>query len=138
MATGARLVGGEQLKRDILALSPARRKVTDPALSESMLLALSIAADQKIKRGGKAPPIKGKLTSRLGTLRSSLGPSEGVDESGLSRGFIEGGTALVYGAVHEFGNVTHPPRPFLKPALDDAVARFPSIFVKHWKRAAQL
>ncbi len=133
---GVRLVGGEQLKRDILALSPARRKVTDPALSESMLLVLRIAAQSKIKRGGKGPPVKGILTSRTGTLRRSLGPSEGVDKSGLSQGFIEGGSALVYASVHE--NSTTHPRPFLKPALDDAINQFEAIFVKHWKKAAQL
>ncbi len=108
---GVRLVGGEQLKRDILAMSPARRKVTDPALSESILLVLSTAAERKIKRGGKAPPVKGRLTSRTGTLRRSLGPNEGVDKSGLSQGFIEGGSALVYASVHEYGNATPPPPP---------------------------
>ncbi len=161
MATGARLVDAEQLKRQILELSPSRNKVTENALSEMALLVLRIASQSKIKRGGKGSPVKGKLTSRTGTLRRSLTPIEGVDKSGLSLGFIEVGSKLVYANVHETGgtfqkgghvrmskkgkrvgvkphSVTYPPRPFLKPALADAVSQFERIFVKHWKRAAQL
>lgn len=162
MASGAQLVGGEKLRRDILAMDPSdRRKVLDPALIESALLVARNAATQQIKRGGKGAPIKGKLTSRTGTLRRSLGPNFAVDRSGLSRAFIEVGTNLKYGAVHETGGtfsvgghvrtskkgqrfgvrphtVTFPPRPFLEPALDDTFQKFPAIFVKHWARAAKL
>ena len=136
--SGARLVGGEQLQKDLRKLSPARRKVTDAALLESGLLVLRTAAQRKIRRGGGkgSPPVQGILTSRTGTLRRSLGPDLGLDRSGLSRGFIEVGTSLVYGAVHE--NSTSAPRPFLSPALDDEISSFESIFVKHWKKGAGL
>lgn len=143
MATGARLVGGEQLRKDIAKLSPKQRRILDPALLESGLLVLRIAAQEKIRRGGQrtkgvqSPAIQGKLTSRTGTLRRSLGPTFGVDRSGLRQGFIEVGSELVYAPVHEFGNATHPPRPFLSPALDDSISSFRGIFLKHWDQGTR-
>ena len=134
----AKLVGAKQLEKRIADLNPEQNKrIVAPALRESMLLALRIAARDKILAGGQGPPRPNILTSRTGALRRSLGASTGLDVSGLPR-FIEGGTALIYGRVHEFGSGTHPPRPFLEPALADASKEFESIFVKHWKRAAEI
>ena len=100
---------------------------------ESMLLMLRIAAREKIHHGGGGPPKPNILTSRTGTLRRSLGLSTSLDRSGLRQGFIEGGTALIYGAVHEFRNAGQ--RAFLAPAVVDAESRIEDIFIKHWDRA---
>ena len=33
-----------------------------------------------------------------------------------------------YGAVHEFGGVNHPPRPFMRPALENCRKKFAELF----------
>lgn len=134
-AGNATFIGGAALAKRLKDLKPGR-KVTDAGLNESMLTMLRNAAGSQIKRGGKGKPVKGRLTSRTGTLRRSLARSQGIDDSGLSRGYIEGGTALIYGAVHEHS--TSHPRPFLKPALAATIDQFEAIFVKHWKAGADL
>ena len=104
-------------------------RIATPALLEMMQLTLRIAAQQKIRRGGGGPPRPNILTSRTGTLRRSLSGSQSINKAGLPD-FIEGGSNLVYAAVHE-----DSPRAFLKPALDDAVRQFDDIFIKWWERA---
>ena len=95
------------------------------ALVKSALRVQEIAAKDKIKRGGKGPPVPGILTSRTGTLRRSIR----VNRSPLPWA-VEIGTDLVYGAVHEHGGKFHPPRPFLKPGLEDASRDLDRIFAK--------
>lgn len=140
-----KLVGTRLLEKRLKELSPAQnRDIVEPALLESMLLSLRIAAREKIHPGGKGPPRAGKLTSRTGSLRRSLGfgkdanALDAVDQRGLRRNFVEGGSDLVYARVHEEGIGVHPPRPFLAPGLEDATRQFESIFVKHWRTAADL
>ena len=49
----ASLVGSKELQRGLRKLNPeTNRKIVDPALIESMLLTLRIAATKKIIRGG--------------------------------------------------------------------------------------
>ena len=115
-------------------------------------------------RGGKhlvnTKPHATKLTSRSGAggLRESLGTSYGIDKSHVPR-FIDVGTDIVYGAIHEYGGtirvtprmrnalhyegihlrksthtITIPPRPFLKPGFEAVEPRFPDVFVKYWKQ----
>ena len=135
MAIEAKLVGSAELKRRLKRLTPAQNKqIAGPALLESMLLTLRVAAREKIYPGGKAPPRNGILTSRTGTLRRSLTASFATDRSQLPKS-ITGGSNLVYAPVHEFGLGRHPKRPFLQPALDDASKKFNAIFAKHWQKA---
>ena len=99
----ARVEGTEELKRQLERLNPGlNREISARSLSESMLLVLRNAATRGIYRGGKGDPKTDILTSRTGTLRRSLSSSFALDRAGLPR-FIEGGTNLIYGAVHEQG-----------------------------------
>jgi hypothetical protein len=135
MADGlsVKFVGGKALLRDLDKMDPSQqRKIIVPALLESVQLTLRIAAREKILPGGKGKPRANKLTSRTGALRGSLSGTFSIDRRGLPR-FIEGGTELVYGAVHE-----NSPRAFLSPALADAREQFEGIFIKHWARVANL
>ncbi len=130
------MVGSAELRRRIKNLTPAQNaKITGPALVESMLLTLRIAARDKIYPGGKGPPRRDQLTSRTGTLRRSLTASFAVDRSQLPHS-ITGGSNVVYAAVHEFGLGRFPKRPYLAPALADASKQFDDIFAKHWQKAA--
>jgi len=136
------------LTRAIRALqAPQLHQAFRKALLKSMSKTLTIARQEKIKRGGvvgkgsskkNSPPLPHMLTSRSGDLRRSLGEndeSSAVDYSQLPYA-ISGGTHYVYGRVHEFGgtfarrggSATYPPRPFLGPALEDA-SKF---FEKYW------
>ena len=138
MAIEAKIVGGPELRRRLKKLTPAQNaKITGPALVESMLLTLRIAARDKIYPGGGGEPRDGILTSRTGRLRGSLTAGFATDHSGLPDS-ITGGSNVVYAAVHEFGfpkrNI--PKRPYLAPALADASKQFNSIFAKHWQKAA--
>ncbi len=135
MASGltAKLVGTRELLRGLERLNPdENERITSPALIESMLLSLRIAARDKIHAGGGGPPKPNILTSRTGTLRRSLGASFAIDRTGLPRS-IEGGTFLIYGAVHEATR-----RAFLAPGLSDATRQFEDIFTKHQRRAGGL
>lgn len=172
-----KLTGTERLRRVLTAMrSPANRRVLAAALTESAMLTARIAATEKIIRGGRrgrgrsksdAPADPRRLTSRSGRLRASLagrGYRQGIDTSGIPR-FIEVGTDVAYGAVHEFGGTVsqtvgrhtrssafgratkpyqvgpyrrtarYPARPFLAPALADAARQFERIFVFHYERA---
>lgn len=129
----AKLVGGEELKRRLRKMNPElNRRITTPALLESMLLVLRTAARVKILPGGSGPPRPDILTSRTGTLRRSLSGNFAVDLNERLL-FVEGGTNLIYGAVHEATR-----RAFLKPALKDDEPKFEAIFVKHWARAGEV
>lgn len=134
------IVGTEELSRRLANLNPQQNKrIVRPALREMMLLSLRTSAREFIYPGGGGPPKAGILTSRTGTLRRSLASNFSLDDVGLrhpTAPFIEGGTRLIYGAVHEKGNTTHPPRPFLQPGLDQSSSQFVSILNKHWKRVS--
>ena len=128
---------------DVLAgldrLNPGKnQRIAASALTECMLLTLRNAATKGIYPGGgrDAPVRPDILTSRTGTLRRSLSSSFALDRSGLPR-YIEGGTSLVYGAVHEYGGRYHPSRPFLAPGLRLSEGEFEGIFVKWWEREGQ-
>lgn len=170
------LIGVERLQRVLAAMrAPANRRALSGALTEAAMLTARIAATDKIIRGGRigkgrskrdAPADPKRLTSRSGRLRASLagrGYREGLDTSGLPR-FIEVGTDVAYGPVHEFGGTVsqsvrahtrttafgrttrpyqvaafqrsarYPARPFLGPALEDAAKQFERIFAFHYGR----
>ena len=147
--------------RDLIAglerLNPAVNKtIAARALTESMLTVLRYAATKAIyPGGGRRAPVKSNiLTSRTGTLRRSLSSSFALDRSGLPR-YLEGGTNLIYGAVHEYGrsgrsglrgaagplrpgtNRGTRARPFLRPALAATQREFEGIFTKWWEREGQ-
>ena len=110
-------------------MNPAtNEKIMGPALLEMMQFTLSDAARNKILRGGGGPPKPNILTSRTGTLRRSLGAAFNILTNMLPRS-IEGGTHLIYGAVHEATQ-----RAFLAPALADSLGKFEDIVIKHWQR----
>lgn len=174
-----KLTGTEQLQRVLESIrSPRNRRVLAASLTEAAMLTARIAATQKIIRGGRrrsgrgfsdAPADPTRLTSRSGRLRGSLagrGYRQGIDTTGVPR-FIEVGTDVGYGAVHEFGGTVsqtvgrhtrtsafgrptkpyqvgpyrrtarYPARPFLAPALTDAAKQFERIFVFHYRRAIE-
>ncbi len=134
MAVVVKLEGSRELQRRLRKLTPSQNsQIMGPALLEMMLLTLRISARDKIYPGGNAPPRPDQITSRTGTLRRSLSASFAVDRSQLPKS-IEGGSNVVYAAVHEFGNSRTPKRAFLQPALDDASKQFDDIVVKHWNK----
>ena len=137
-----------------LDLSKNRGLLRD-GLIECAELVQRIATKQKIKPGGKAPPLPHKLTSRTNRLRGSIS----IDRTGLPFSVAIGSDAN-YAAIHEFGfrgtenvkqhmrtvcfgrtvspfsvgpftrQMNMPARPFLSPALDDAAPKFPDVFRK--------
>ncbi len=131
----AQLVGSKELKRRLRKMNPAENhRITTPALLESMLFTLRNAAREQILTGGgpDAPVDPRRLTKRSGDLQRSLGPNFGVNLN-ESLQFVEGGTHLIYGAVHE-----NSKRAFLKPALKESSPKFEAIFVKHWRRGGEV
>ena len=143
MADGLRvkLVGSKELQRRLKKMNPAQNaRITTPALRESMLLVMRDAARNRIFPGGGGAPKSNILTSRSGNLRRSLGIDFEQDVSvGVRAGstrtsqFIEGGTHLIYGAVHEATR-----RAFLKPALAATQSKFDDIFRKWWAREGEV
>ena len=118
------------------------------ALLKSMSKTLTIAAQEKIRRGGVVgkgknrqilPPLPDMLTSRTGALRRSLGLDMGLDTSELPFA-ISGGSSLVYARVHEitWAGRAKIKRPFLAPALEDASKFFEQYFVDELTAAAGL
>ena len=129
----AQLVGSKELRRRLKKMNPAENhRITTPALLEAMQTTLRIAAREKILPGGGGPPRADILTSRTGTLRRSLGTNFAVQVNERLQ-FVEGGTHLIYGAVHE-----NSKRAFLKPALKEMSPKFEAIFVKHWRREGEV
>jgi phage gpG-like protein len=145
--------GIKELERIFARVKPSTnpRWVTR-ALISAALLVQKVAAEEKIRRGGTGPPVAGILTSRTGTLRRSIA----VDRTDVPRS-VSVGTHLVYGEVHELGwsgtqnvkaytrrdgarvkahsrKMDFPPRPFLKPALEDSVNRITDFFEKELDR----
>jgi len=128
----AKLVGTRELQRELDRLNPEQnRRITTPALLESMQLTLRDAARDKIFPGGDGPPRPDMLTSRTGTLRRSLTGNFAIDINERLL-YVEGGTHLVYGAVHEKTR-----RAFLKPALRDTQGEFERIFRKWWAKSSE-
>ncbi len=129
----AKLIGGKELQRRLKKMNPEQnRRIVTPFLQESGLLIARIAARDKILPGGKGPPRPDILTSRTGTLRRSLSSNRAVDLNKRLL-FVDVGTHLVYGAVHENSR-----RAFLKPALRDGSKSFERIARKHWARAGEV
>jgi hypothetical protein len=119
-------------------MNPAQNaRIVTPALLESMQLTLRDARMNRIIRGGGGPPKPGILTSRDGTLRGSLTGNQSIDQNKRLR-WIEGGTHLIYGRVHERGNRTHPRRPFLAPALAATREKYDDIFRRIWAREGEV
>ena len=128
----AKLIGLPELERELRKMNPAQqRSITTPALLESMQTTLRDAARNRILPGGSGPPRPDILTSRTGTLRRSLTGNFAVDLNERLQ-WVEGGTHLIYGAVHENSR-----RAFLKPALAATQGQYEDIFRKWWARSSQ-
>lgn len=157
----AKITGTDELLRRLALLDPEQnRRIVAPALRESALAVVRDAAANRIVRGGQSAPRPNILTSRDGALRQSLQSSNALDTTGLRRNFIEAGTDVPYGGVHEFGltvtirahtrtrngkkhrvkahSAKFPPRPFLAPALTATAAEREAIFLKHWGQAGEI
>lgn len=130
----AKLVGGKELQRRLDKMNPEQnRRITTPALLESMLFTLRDAAQNKILRSGPKGVVRSDmLTSRSGALRRSLSGNFAIDLNARLR-FIDGGTNLIYGAVHE-----NTRRAFLAPALRDTESQYVRIVAKHWRVAGEV
>jgi phage gpG-like protein len=164
MADGlsVKLVGSKELQRRLKKMNPAQNaRITTPALLESMQLTLRDARLNRIIRGGSGSPHATKLTSRGGRLRGSLAGNQAIDLNRRLR-WVEGGTDVIYGAVHEKGGTisipghirTHkktgfrigvrphtakyPARPFLAPALAATRGQFDDIFRRWWAREGEV
>ena len=91
--------GIPELKAALERMNPSENKrIFRNGMIAAAVKIQEVSTLQKIKRGGKSPPLPRKLTSRTGTLRRSIK----VDRGPLPFA-IEVGTDLGYGAVHEFG-----------------------------------
>ena len=128
VAMRVKVVGVQALVRRLNKISPRKNpRWISKALVNSALLAQKISAEEEIKRGGRvavrgprggrrvtdAAPIAGKLTSRSGLLRASIGTNRNErlaaqDRSRIPR-LIEFGTDVKYGAVHEIGGPVRVP-----------------------------
>ncbi len=166
MLVSSHLVNADKFTRALRSTSPRENvKIVSDLLRTLAFNTQSIAAQKKIIRGGSGPAVKGKLTSRTGTGRRSIG----VDLSGAPR-FAEVGSSLGYMALHETGGrvniprkfvkghfrtqafgktfdrfrvkgffvnphkANFPPRPWLAPAVKDALKNAPNIAVKIWEQ----
>lgn len=123
------------------SISPAGRRtlaqMQAPEATETLNAFLRIASQQvqrnvttkQIRRSSKGRVHPTRLTSRTGELRRSIA----VDFRPLSAAI---GTALVYGPPHEFGSSKQglPPRPFLRPALDEEAKGFEALLHRLWRR----
>jgi len=111
MALGVRtkLTGGEALARALERAHPSSQRIAGDVLRKLALHTAKIAAEDKIKRGGKSPALPNKLTSRTGTGRRSIG----VNLAPLPNA-AEVGSDLEYMAVHEAGGRINIPRKFVK------------------------
>jgi hypothetical protein len=137
MADGltVKLIGGPELQRRLKKMNPAQNaRITTPALLESMQLTLRDARMNRIIRSAPkgAPAKPDKLTSRLGGLRGSLTGNQSIDLNARLR-WIEGGTHLIYGAVHEATR-----RAFLAPALAATRGKYDDIFRRIWAREGEV
>lgn len=134
-----RIEGDKELLARLQKMNPGLNdRIVNDAMVESMLTILRDAAQNKIKRGGTkgSKPRPKVLTSRTGQLRKSLTLKRAsLNKTGLPER-IEGGSILKYARVHELGSPKQNirARPYLAPALADAVKQIPGIFLKHWER----
>ena len=146
--------GLDDVRRVFVSLNPGESpEWVRRALVKGGLRIQANAAGQQIIRGGKGPPHPHRLTSRSGTGRRSIR----VDRGGLPRFFVDVGTDLRYMAAHETGgtftrrahsrrsklgnlhqvrahSMTYPPRPFLRPALEEVDSQLEGIFIDEWGR----
>ena len=145
--------GVERVKSVLRGIDPSKNSAfVRRALVKGGLLVQREAALNQIKRGGKGPSLRDRLTSRTGTGRRSIR----VDRGGLSKFFVEIGSDLEYMKVHETGGTfqrrahtrtsrlgnsfqvrahqaTYPARPFLKPALDAVDDELEGVFFREWQ-----
>lgn len=110
------ITGSEDVQRALRRISPSQNtEILRRSLLKGALLVQRLAATKYIHPGGQGPPLPDRVTSRTGTLRRSIR----VNRSPLPFA-VEVGSDVVYAPVHELGSRTHPKRPFLAPALDEA------------------
>jgi hypothetical protein len=76
--------------------------------------------------------LTGPRPERLGVVTGRLRGSIAVDLLQAPR-YVDVGTNVVYGPVHEFGGKHHPARPFLRPAAEEAFRGFERDLAKAWE-----
>lgn len=110
-------------------ITPKKNKrIVRDGLGRCAYLVQKTTTEEMIVRGRAkdAPPLAKKLTNRSGG--AGLIGSIAVDLP--KEGLATVGTALKYGAIHEFGESGYPKRPFLSPALKKASKKFSDLFLK--------
>lgn len=150
------IVNFRELQNEIrkLSLEEQRGALRDALVRSGLVVVRN--SQNAIKRGGKAKPLKTKLTSRTGTGRRSIRSDRPRVKRGSS--LIDIGTDLKYMEFHETGGtrtkkahsrtsklgnahkvrshiIMMPKRPFLKPGLKKSNTEIGEIFFREWKRA---
>ena len=130
------VTGVPELQAALRQMNPSlNTKIMERGMIASALEIQKDAAKYQIAAGGRGKrqalkALRGRLTSRTGTLRRSIK----VDRGPLPFA-IEVGTDLGYGAVHEFHSAR--PRPFMAPALAKVSKRFVEIFTNEWAKEVE-
>lgn len=127
------VVGGAEVSRRFRTVVPAlvRANVATALNGLATEMLRKVKVEQLSKPKGAAPGPQGALSVQTGTLRRSINrsPATGVDEKVQGHLSVSVGTNVFYGRIWELhglpgrasaSGVTRswPPRPFLRPALD--------------------
>lgn len=118
------------------------RRITRGALDDLGLLTARNASFEQIIRGGgtgkgkQTPPNPTRLTSRNGS--SGLVGSITHDLLDGGKLGVRVGSNKVYSRAQELGFPPRnlPPRPYLKPALEEEVEGWQKIFARRWRAEA--
>lgn len=120
MRPRVQLRGFDRVRRGLRELAPAHNRVRERGLERSMNLILDTA---------EADFLRGPRPRRLAPVTHALIRSLRIDDRGLPRR-IEGGSPLVYAAIHEYG--TRGRRAFLAPAFRRRRREIGAIFEREW------
>ena len=124
-----KLRGAKEFQAALGRLSPAKNPVVmRRALGEIGDLGAETTRDEYLQGGGRS-----RLQRQTGELRDSIE----VDKSGLPKKVRWGTPIFPWPEFHENGLGRWPKRPFIKPALREAMKRAEAIVLHHWKRNVQ-
>lgn len=114
-----RVLGASQLKKKFRQISPATNpEITRRALRRSAEL---------VQRLARTRYLSGPRPRRLAEITGELKASVTIDDSDLPVRIVVG-TPLYWALLHEFGPGAWEARPFLGPALDDALPEIERFF----------